>query len=545
MKRRTKPLRASNSFSYNSWKGYLFMRLERVLIVDGYTDEPSGLGVPPYIDVYPRYIAGAVWHHIGSSATVHYVTVDEFRRLPWLSRAEDYDAIVFIAGITVPGKYLDGQPASPEELIRWSRIIEKPFKILAGPIARFGTGVRGGSQARVLRELRRAGFDEIVTGDVDEYMRSLLTEGPEKASPWMTRRDYTYADIYLVKGARIVRMHRRYGHGLTAEIETYRGCARWVSGGCSFCIEPLYGKPIQRDIRSIVREVEALYKEGVVDFRIGRQSDFYVIGSPELGEEEWPRPCPDCIESLLKGIRRNAPYIRTLHIDNANPGTIYRYPTESTLITKYIVRYHTAGDVVALGLETADPRVARLNNLNTLPDEAYAAIKLVNRYGSIRNNDGVPHLLPGLNFILGLPGETGETLELNREFLLRLLEEGYMVRRVNIRRLLVIPGTKVSTLKPRLTGKSESRHRMFVRWVRDFFDKTMLTRVFPRGTIIRNLYVEGYYDGFSYARPPGSYPPTVKIKGSLPYMSMISVEVQSVSTGRSLMGRIAGSLKLI
>jgi len=33
----------------------------RILIVDGYNDEPGGLGVPPYIDVYPRYIAGAAW----------------------------------------------------------------------------------------------------------------------------------------------------------------------------------------------------------------------------------------------------------------------------------------------------------------------------------------------------------------------------------------------------------------------------------------------------------------------------------------------------
>jgi len=33
----------------------------RVVIVDGYTDEPAGLGVPPYLDVYARYAAGAAF----------------------------------------------------------------------------------------------------------------------------------------------------------------------------------------------------------------------------------------------------------------------------------------------------------------------------------------------------------------------------------------------------------------------------------------------------------------------------------------------------
>src|SRR3989338_6461141 len=32
----------------------------RFTILDCYTDEPSGLGVPPYLITYPRYIAGAI-----------------------------------------------------------------------------------------------------------------------------------------------------------------------------------------------------------------------------------------------------------------------------------------------------------------------------------------------------------------------------------------------------------------------------------------------------------------------------------------------------
>ncbi|MCE4617608.1 MAG: radical SAM protein [Desulfurococcales archaeon] len=510
----------------------------RFLIVDGYTDEPSGLGVPPYIDVYPRYAAGVVWEELGPHATVHYVTVDELRLYKWMSRLPTYDVVIFIAGVTVPGKYLDGNPATPEELIRWARIIDGPFKILAGPAARFGLGERGGTLAYSPRDFQRAGFDVVVSGDIDVYLRQLIKDGQERAEHWRMRKSYAELGTAPVKGARIVRMHRRFGHGLVAELETYKGCARWVSGGCSFCIEPLYGKPRSRSLNDIIAEVEALYSNGVIDFRIGRQSDFYTIGSEKLGVDEWPRPNPDYVERLLRGIRNVAPGLRTLHVDNANPGTLVRYPQESVRITKSLVRFHTPGDVLALGLETADPRVIKLNNLNTHPEESLEAIKVINRIGGFRDGNGVPHLLPGVNFVLGLPGETSETLELNKVFLEQILRENLLVRRVNVRRLLVLPGTRVSRMKYKSRARIMVKHRSFIRWVREHFDPIMFSRVFPAGTIIRNVYIESSRDDYSYGRPPGSYPPTIRMPRVLPRLSLVDVVVEGVASGRSLQARL-------
>ena len=42
------------------------------IILDCYTDEPAGLGVPPYLGTYPRYIAG----YFGN---VNYITIDDLR----------------------------------------------------------------------------------------------------------------------------------------------------------------------------------------------------------------------------------------------------------------------------------------------------------------------------------------------------------------------------------------------------------------------------------------------------------------------------------
>ena len=67
-------------------------------------------------------------------------------------------------------------------------------------------------------------------------------------------------------------------------------------------------------------------------------------------------------------------------------------------------------------METADPAVVAANNLKAGPDEVFRAIRIVNELGGGRR-DNVPELLPGLNFVCGLTGETGKTYELNEQFL--------------------------------------------------------------------------------------------------------------------------------
>ncbi|MGC9210511.1 MAG: radical SAM protein [Acidilobus sp.] len=516
------------------------MRPRRALIVDGYNDEPGGLGVPPYIDVYPRYIAGALWA-ADKSTTVHYVTVDEFRSSQvWLKRASTYDVVFFVAGVVVPGKYIGGRPARAEELALWATLIEGPLKVLAGPAARWGLGIEGGRAAYPPSFFKGRGFDVLVTGDVEEFAYDLARYGEERASPHRIREDYKNVDRFAVLGAKIVTFHPNLGRNLVAELETYRGCARWVSGGCSFCVEPLRGRPLQRDPEAIAKEVEALYNNGVRHFRLGRQADILVYGSPQLGYEEWPRPSPEALERLFLGIRHAAPGLKVLHIDNVNPGTIARYPRESEEALKVIVKYHTSGDVAALGIETVDPRVVKLNNLKVTYEEALFAVELINKVGSQRGPSGLPELLPGINFILGLPGETAETYRMNREFLEEILRRRLMVRRVNVRKILALEVTRVFKMewgvKPRLEGHAES----FVHFVRQVFDVKMLSLVAPPGVILRDLWVEECEGSLCYARQAGSYPLMVVLKGPMPRLTYLpAVMVKGVHSSRSVEGVVA------
>ncbi len=517
------------------------MRPRKVLIVDGYNDEPGGLGVPPYIDVYPRYVAGALWA-ADKSSVVHYVTVDEFRSsAAWLRRASLYDAVFFIAGVVVPGKYIGGRPATAEELATWASVIDGPLKVLAGPAARWGMGPEGGRAAYPPSYFRGRGFDVLVTGDVEEYAYELAVDGEERASPYRVRDGYGRVDRFAFLGARVVRFHPNLGRNLVAEIETYRGCARWVSGGCSFCVEPLRGRPIQRDPRSIAEEVAALHSYGVRNFRLGRQADILVYGSPQLGEEEWPRPSPQALERLFQGIRSSAPSLEVLHIDNVNPGTISRYPRESEESLKVIVKYHTSGDVAALGVESVDPRVIKINNLKVTSEEAIMAVELINRVGSARGPSGLPELLPGINFILGLPGETAESYRLNREFLEEILRRRLLVRRVNVRRLLALETTRVFRMDWGVKGRLEGHARAFMHFVREVFDLRELSMVAPPGTALRDLWVEECEGGYCYARQAGSYPLMVVLRGSYPRLQYLpSVVVKGVHSSRSLRGEVVG-----
>lgn len=512
------------------------MRISRVLIVDGYTDEPAGFGVPPYIDVYPRYIAGALWA-IEPSIVIHYVTVDQVRRNihEFIRRANNYDMVVVIAGAVVPGKYLGGEPIKLEELKSWFTTIARPFKILVGAAARWGIGNEGGTIATLPEEVASA-FDVIVTGDAEAYIYDLARYGEEKAEPWRIVEDMSLIDKIAVKGAKIVEQHPNYSYNLTAEVETYRSCSRWITGGCSFCVTKLYGKPKQREAKSIVREVEALYKMGVRHFRLGRQADILVFGSKDLGVEEWPKPNPEALERLLYGIRLVAPSLKTLHIDNVNPGTIVFHKEESIKALKTIIMYHTPGDVAALGIETADPRVVKINNLKVGPEEAFEAVKTIYIVGARRGYNGLPEMLAGINFVLGLPGEAKETYQKNLEFVERLYREGILVRRINVRKVLVLPGTRLAKEGVKWVKRHERLAAKFRRLIMEYSAR-FLKLLVPRGTILKYLYVEGYNGrlGVTFARQAGSYPLVAEIPCRIDKPKIVNVYVYDYA-GRSVRG---------
>ena len=485
--------------------------MKRIVILDGYSDEPAGLGVPPYVDVYPRYVAGAVLS-ADPGVEIRYFTVDQARSNIdfFMEIAGSADLVVFLASVVVPGKYIGGEPIRPEEIILWSRLLEKPVKVLGGVAARYGMGYEGGAIA-VPPERLAVNFDIVVKGDVEAVVYRLVKERlhVEKVDPGETR-DYKLLDSWAVKGATIVAQHPNYGLNLIAEIETFRGCPRYIVGGCSFCVEPLRGEVEFRPVESIMSEVAALRQVGVRCFRLGRQPDFYAYMARYTGWIEFPRPNPEAIKKLMAGVKSAAPDADVIHIDNVNPGTVYHYPEESVRITKTIIEYHTPGDVAAFGVESADPRVIKLNNLKVMPDEAFQAIKILNNVGGRRGWNGLPELLPGVNLLHGLIGETRETYRLNYEFLKKVFEAGLMLRRINIRQVIPIPGTRMWTYGLKTMKQHKGVFRLYRDKIRKEIDVPMLKRVVPKGVILRRVFAEKRIGGRVIGRQVGTYPLQVR-----------------------------------
>ncbi|MHA1633106.1 MAG: radical SAM protein [Candidatus Thorarchaeota archaeon] len=483
--------------------------VENVGFIDGYVDEPTVLGVPPYMSIYPRYIAGSIWTK-SSQTQIHYQTIDQIRKSFENAQRQwsKMDLLILIAGMIVPGKYIGGTPISVREakILFSSPLLEDIPKILVGPWASFGCGIQGGKMA-LSSDLLAPPFDYIVKGDAEVVLAQFFDSsiGLESANLEATRESASEIEPYTNRGAQIVTQYPGFSNKhIICEIETYRGCPRFLTGGCSFCVEPSYGIPQQRAVNDIVKEIESLYKLGIRAFRLGHQADLFTYGSQEIGEYEFPTPNADVIEELFSKIRKVAPDLDVLHIDNVNPGTIARHPEESKKVAKSIMKYHTPGDVAAFGVESTDPEVVRRNNLKGEVDEMIEAVRILNEIGGKRESRGLPHLLPGINLLYGLPGESKKTLEHNMNFLTQILDEGLMLRRINVRQVIGLDGTN---LEP-ISGKRIKRNHFFKhrQEIRDLIDVEMIKRVAPPGTILQSVFLDAEEGNNYLLRQLGTYP---------------------------------------
>jgi len=453
----------------------------KITILDGYVDEPSCFGVPPYISPYVRYAAGAIKD---AGYEFQYMTVDEWRKGGVIQGS----ILLIITGALVPGRYLRGRPLSFKELRELSGNF-RGIKILGGSAARYGMGRGGGRETASAEGI----VDYLAKEDVDAFIFDFLGGDINDR-----RRDTQEWRKWSILSIELVIHHPDFPDPLTAEIETYRGCTRYYTGGCSFCMEPLFGKPVNRDTQDIIKEVERLHAIGVKNFRLGCQSCFYSYGARGIGKKEVPEPNENLIKNLLEGIRRKATGLKVLHIDNVNPAVVAEYPEKSRKITEMIVRYCTPGNTAAFGMETADEEVIKLNNLNATPDQTMDAIRIINEIGNKRGENGLPSFLPGLNILYGLPGESNNTYKKNYDFLRNIIKEGLLLRRVNIRQVIPLRVKKNRINKKLLKEFKEN--------VDKNINEPLLKRVVPYGTILKNVFLEINRGNNTFGRQIGSYP---------------------------------------
>jgi radical SAM superfamily enzyme with C-terminal helix-hairpin-helix motif len=368
----------------------------------------------------------------------------------------------------------------------------KVHKVLTGPVLTGGTQFRGGSRPQLPQA---ADFDELQPLEFESY---------DELQP------------LALKGAEILcEIPRRANH--IVEIETGRGCPR--GEGCSFCTEPLKHSVQWRSADHVVAEVKRLMELGAGAFRLGKQS---CIFSYQGGD-------PARIEALLRGVSSLGP--RVLHLDNANPTMI------DERRARLFVKYLTPGSAAAMGVESFDPKVVEANNLNCTSDMAFEAIRILNEVGGFRGDNGCHALLPGINILLGLAEETPDTLDRNLAALKRIVDEGWLIRRINIRRVVPFPGTPLyERLGRKALRKNRRYHTAWIEKVRLEIDGPMLQRLFPVGTVLKGLCSEVHNGDVTFMRQVGSYPIVVGVQERLPLGEFFDVRITGYMR-RSLVGK--------
>ncbi len=478
-------------------------------ILDCYTDEPAGLGVPPYVGVHPRYLAGSL------KGKVNYITIDDLRFFLQYKNKEKKQqktniaiahrtrenikeilastkTLYCVVGIQTPGKYLSALPGTIQELKTFLPHV-KARTVLYGPVVSTGTQLEGGRTA-----------ERITSTLFDEQLPEVFTE---------------YGDLepFALQGVDIV---KQIPWPAMIEIETGRGCAM---GKCSFCTEPLKARVSWRKHTDIHKEIKAFVTLNQRHIRLGKQACFFSYNGGD----------PKAIEQLLKPIGRQSSLgLHTLHIDNVIPSMVNEERT------KLVVKHCTEGNVAAFGVESFDMDVVKQNTLNTSPAIALKAIRMINEFGNKRGPNGMHYLLPGINIVFGLKGESKKTGELNLEYLNKIVDENLLLRRINIRQVTPLPGTAMEATGRKFLRKNKARYWQWRNTIRKTIDVPLLKRLVPLGTVMKNVYMEVHDGNHTFGRQMGSYPLIVGVKERLPLHQWYDLEV----TGHMLRS-VVGTVK--
>jgi len=474
-----------------------------VVVLDCFTVEPSGLGVPPYLSTYVRAAAdalGRAW----PEAQVRYLTIDDVRwclaegqpavepplsdpltysatvnrneaiRLLW-----DAQAVVVIAGDKVPSVHLHAVNGALEEIARALACV-RGRRYLLGPMATYAL-----AEPTAFAGL----FDAVHTHTVTS---GDLVLGSHSAAP--------YARLRADRGSYIALVEQMRWRPI-AEIELYRGCTR--RRFCSFCNEPVKSASVDfRPVDDVLDEVGRLYEAGVRNFRLGQQTCFFSY----QGRDE------EAIAALLGGIREMCPELEVLHIDNADPLAVAS--PAGRRIAKLVADHCTEGNCAPMGMESFDPAVIERNALTCTPKVLMRAVEHVNEAGAERGPGGLPKLLPGLNLIYGLPGESHRTHLANLIGLQQILDGGWLCHRTNLRQARAFPGTPLAALHASEPPPSAEH---FASWKADIdhvWDQPMKERVYPTGLRVPGLHAFFVSTSGTWYRRLGSYSIQIIERGS-------------------------------
>ena len=246
-----------------------------------------------------------------------------------------------------------------------------------------GRTIIGGAHASLLPEDCEGYFDYIVQGEGERTIIDILEGRVDHGriqSPRLVRLDdVPYPAWHKLDNPFSDTLFPGEGHGIGAKASPLiasRGCS-WF---CAFCGN-VFQRPVRfRSIENITGELKELIKLGIKHFRF--EDDNFTVH---------PR-----FEDLCESI--------------AELGINYKAHTRSDMLThKQANAMKMSGcEECGLGVESADDNVLRINKKHETASQHRQAVEVLKACG----------IRPKIYWMAGLPGETDETLELNKQFMI-------------------------------------------------------------------------------------------------------------------------------
>ncbi len=463
-------------------------KYNKTIILDCYTDEPSGYGARPYLGTHQIHLSQALSY---KNEAFSYLTIDDLRFANGEKEAENTnirilnktknapyaldiiknaETIYIIMGCFVEYKYFSCEPPSIEEVYTFLNNT-KAKKILFYVLG-IENNVCSAYQSSHLAKI----IDTVCIGNTYRFVLENSTTGNFLLPNYELLDKISSQPVHIIE---------QLNYPILAEIETGTGCN---TPTCSYCIEAKrHIRPSYREPISIVKQITALYKSGVRHFRLGRQPNFFHYQYNSIEK----------LRKLLYGIREIGTDIQTLHIDNVNMNSVVE--PHGREFVKLVVENCTDGNVAPFGIESFDDSVRKATHIYGSADKIINAIEIINEYGAEIGPKGFPKFLPGINLMHGLPGQTEKTHEINMEFLNRIYQNQLQTHRLFYRYMTPAEGVISSQIKEDIEYYSRCKNDIMTNFV-----IPMQKRVYPIGRQLKSFREVVFENGASYLRALGT-----------------------------------------
>lgn len=383
----------------------------------------NSVGVIIYYDKRVRYSLNALIASIDLASKIRVLLVEKPELLPsavkYVSdkfRGKCVLGFSLLTTMLVDDVFLDF-------IMRVNRYVKgKCYTVAGGPHA---SGDPVGS-------IEKLGFDYVFIGEAEKSFKEFLETMAENGDILSVSGLFTkvYDNFVFTGKPKPINLDEYhpfpYWRMLFNPIEITRGCPY----GCNYCqVSYMHGFCMRhRSIERIAYYVEIMAKHGLRDVR------FISPNSLSYGSNTPKKPCYDSIEELLYTIKVRLGKKYGLRVFFGTFPSEVRPDYVDEEVAR-ILRKYVDNDTIIIGAQSGSEEVLKRIRRGHSFEEVINAVDILKKYG----------FKSSVDFIVGLPGESEEDLELTLNAMKKLANMG---ARIHLHTFMPLPGTPFAYTTP-------------------------------------------------------------------------------------------------